>query len=387
MNEYGSRETPFPSIDHKEKILYKGLTVHSEYITMRDGVEIAVSYCLPKGMDSGTRIPAALFQTRYWRTRRIRAPLGWFVNEVFGNRPVPQVLTSRGYATIHVDVRGTGASTGHRPEGPFSKAEIEDGREIIDWIVRQPWSNGEVIPLGVSYVGSTSEFCAALGHSATRACMPLHSFWDAYTDVVFPGGVYDQRFMQMWSFFGRSLDLNSSHAFKEVRPLYYYLLRSVTPVNSDPDEIKLRAVVEEHAQNQYVDDLTQDYDYSDDTTPEGLDLASRSLYPYANSLGRTGIPIYTICSWYDSGYGEAVINKFLNLENPMIAILGDWNHGAAEPVKIGRRRPKRINRDLKDIKHHWHHHADFFDTCLRGDGIQGKTLFYYTVGQEEWKRT
>ena len=48
-----------------------------------------------------------------------------------------------GYAVAVVDVRGTGASFGQW-RAPWQPEERTDSREVIDWIVRQPWSNQQV---------------------------------------------------------------------------------------------------------------------------------------------------------------------------------------------------------------------------------------------------
>jgi pimeloyl-ACP methyl ester carboxylesterase len=48
-----------------------------------------------------------------------------------------------GYAVVVVDVRGTGASFGQW-RSPWQPEERADSREVIDWIVSQPWSNQQV---------------------------------------------------------------------------------------------------------------------------------------------------------------------------------------------------------------------------------------------------
>ena|SRR5215469_2784802 len=67
-----------------------------------------------------------------------------------------KLFLAQGYAWLDVDVRGTGASFGHRAY-PWSPDEIRDGAEVIDWIVRQPWSNGKVGAIGTSYDGGAAD--------------------------------------------------------------------------------------------------------------------------------------------------------------------------------------------------------------------------------------
>ncbi|MFX1532975.1 MAG: CocE/NonD family hydrolase [Promethearchaeota archaeon] len=372
-----------------QKLKYKKFTIKSTYIPTRDGVEIAATICIPKELPQGEKIPTALFQTRYWRTYLLRAPLRWIFPETFGLKPITELFTARGYVIIYVDVRGTGASTGTRPYGPFSEAETKDGNDILDWIIKQPWSNGDVVTFGISYVGSTAEFLTTNGHPALKATMPLHCFWDTYDHVAYPGGVYNESFINLWGQLGKHLDQNSNKAFKQIRRIAWLFVKGVRPVESDKDRSKLKEAIHQHLANKYVDELLSDRSYQDDSLIEGVSYETTSIYPYAKEIEKSNIPIYALSSWLDSGYGEAVINRFLTLKNPMIAILGDWNHGAGTPAKTNPVHPrkKRVNPGIpnrKDLVHHW---IDFFDTCLKGEGIKEKTLYYYTMGEEKWKKT
>jgi predicted acyl esterase len=117
-----------------------GATRTSFYLTMRDGVRIAVDLNLPESLKAGDRIPALVRQTRYYRS----FDLGWRLRFVTRNWPVQKDLfLAHGYAWLDVDVRGTGASFG-RWVHPWSPDEIRDGAEVVDWVIRQPWSNGKV---------------------------------------------------------------------------------------------------------------------------------------------------------------------------------------------------------------------------------------------------
>jgi len=119
-----------------EKKYTDGYTVDSTYITVRDGVKIAATICLPKGLPADTKIPTVLTQTRYWRAMELRIPFRWILDSMVPNTPNPEVITSRGYALIYTDVRGTGASDGTRIV-PFSEEEIMDGSDVVDWIIFQ----------------------------------------------------------------------------------------------------------------------------------------------------------------------------------------------------------------------------------------------------------
>lgn len=111
------------------------------YVTMRDGVRIAIDLYLPAGLTSAARLPAILHQTRYYRSLQLRWPL----RMLLGGKPLQHIAADKrrrrrfvasGYAWVDVDVRGSGASFGARV-CEWSSDEIRDGAEIVDWIVRQ----------------------------------------------------------------------------------------------------------------------------------------------------------------------------------------------------------------------------------------------------------
>ena len=140
-------------------------TRRSIHIPMRDGVRIAADVYLPGGPTPSTPLPTMLHQTRYRRglqfkdsTREANA------GPTSGMMPFLQA----GYAVVITDVRGTGASFGSRVT-EFSPAEVRDGWDVLDWIVRQSWSNGSVGAVGISYPGTTAELIGTLGHPALKA--------------------------------------------------------------------------------------------------------------------------------------------------------------------------------------------------------------------------
>ncbi len=96
---------------------------------------------------------------------------------------------AKGYAWVSIDVRGSGASFGHRRYS-HSPEEIQDGAEIVDWIFHQPWSNGQVGALGISYSGASAELLLANQHPAVKAVAPMFSGFDLYPKIAFPGGIH-----------------------------------------------------------------------------------------------------------------------------------------------------------------------------------------------------
>ena len=375
---------PFRELGEVPKLKYNGeYAIENIHVEVRDGTKIALTICLPKNLKSNEKIPTVLTQTRYWRAMELRIPFRWILDEVVSMTPNPDLITSRGYAFIITDVRGTGASFGTRMY-PFSEEEVRDGYDIVEWIISQPWSDGNVVSKGISYTGTTAELFAANRHPAIKAVIPGHGFWDTYTDVAFPGGVYDYAFMQLWSFLGKNLDLNNPKVFREIMPEAWLFVRGVKPVDNDNDLIFLEKAKKLHSTNQYVFDHTFDKSYRDDLLPDGTGFNDISVFSRKQRIEESKIPMLIWCSWYDSGYCDAAIHKFLNLKNSMIVIIGDWNHGASLPANQFHPERLAVTPTPREKINAW---LNFFDKCVFENGIEGKVLYYYTMVEEAWKKT
>ncbi len=366
-----------------ERQNYEDYSITNIYIQMRDDVKIAATICLPKGLANGTKIPTLLFQTRYWRSSKLRIPFRWIFRETLINSPTPRLFTNRGYAVVYTDVRGCGASFGTRPY-PFSKEENKDSPEIVDWIISQPWSDGNVVANGISYSGLSAELLATNNHPAVKAVMPGHSLWDAFTDIVAPGGCYNKAFMQMWSFMGKKLDHNDCTPMRQLIPIGWLLMKGVKPIDSDSNESLLKEAIKEHGSNVYVYELSNDKDFRDDLLPDGSTIDDISAFPHKKELEKSNVKVLSWVSWLDSAYVDSVINRFINLENPHIAIIGDWNHGASFPGNPLSPEKHKVSPSPKERITKW---IDFFENIIYGEDIQGKTLYYYTMGEEKWKKT
>jgi X-Pro dipeptidyl-peptidase (S15 family) len=61
-------------------------------------------------------------------------------------------LAGHGYAGVRVDIRGSGELTGLLFD-EYAKQEQDDGVEVIAWLAAQPWRNGSVGMMGISWGG------------------------------------------------------------------------------------------------------------------------------------------------------------------------------------------------------------------------------------------
>jgi putative CocE/NonD family hydrolase len=383
---------------------YGGMRYSSCYLTMRDGVRIAINLYLPAGLTSGARLPTILHQTRYYRSMELRWPLRMF----FGSKPFHHItLTARcrkrfvasGYAWVDVDVRGSGASYGGRV-CEWSPDEIRDGAEIVDWIVRQPWSSGKVGALGTSYNGGTAEFLLVNRHPAVRAIAPSFALFDAYTDIAFPGGIHAAWFSQTWGRYNAALDRNAPHEVAGwwVKPL----LTGVQPVQGDHDRSMRAGAIAAHSDNYDVHQQALSLTFRDDVAPSDPyhhQLATR-LEPVRTSIGESGsinlcsphnywhdieasgAPIYSYSGWSDGAYAHSAIKRFLTISTAgSRLILGPWNHGGGwniDPL----RQPTRSSFDHDgELLRFFDHHLKDSDT---GIGSEPR-VHYFTLVEGRWK--
>lgn len=383
---FGSRETVPPR--------YTGFSSSSRYLVMRDGVKIAVDIYLPKGLKNDETVPAILQQTRYWRNCAFRAPFRWFLAP---ERLIPEernslrYLTERGYAIVLADVRGTGASFG-RHDRPWSREAVEDGREIVDWIIRQPWSNGRVGSFGSSYAGTAAEYLAVLGHPAVRIVIPRFNHPDAYRDICFPGGLFNKRFIQDWGDLDETLDRNDRNIFWMKTALQRLITKGVKPVDLDPKGTQLSQAIQEHEGNVSVYSNARNVTFRDDKSENGeFTMDDLALHSYGEAYLSTPTRIVGWASWLDAGTADAALRRFLNHPNATIAVIGAWDHGGfhhASPYMPPNKPPDPsmaeqfcelealLAQDLRDS-----------DSRSAGSNRNSpeRILHYYTMGEESWK--
>src|SRR5262249_55087359 len=105
--------------------------VQDEMVTMRDGTKLAVSIYLPAGNGP-------------WPSVLTRTPYGKDAGDPAKNEAL---YVDNGYVRVLQDSRGKGKSEG--TYRPFAD-DVEDGYDTIEWMAKQPWSNGKVGMSGTS---------------------------------------------------------------------------------------------------------------------------------------------------------------------------------------------------------------------------------------------
>ncbi len=109
--------------------------------------------------------------------------------------PDPERWVPAGYAIVVVDSRGTGKSPGYYEL--MSALQTRDVYDAIEWAGVQPWSNGKVGMLGVSYLAIKQWQVAALQPPHLAAMIPWEGMFDHYRDFFRHGGIYSSFFMRL----------------------------------------------------------------------------------------------------------------------------------------------------------------------------------------------
>jgi putative CocE/NonD family hydrolase len=96
-------------------------------------------------------------------------------------------FVEHGYATLMVDFRGLGSSSGV-PLEAMHRQESQDAADMVEWTAAQGWCDGNVGMWGLSYGGITSFKAGAARPPHLKAIVPMMGSLDIYHDWVYPGG-------------------------------------------------------------------------------------------------------------------------------------------------------------------------------------------------------
>jgi predicted acyl esterase len=107
----------------------------------------------------------------------------------------PEKWVPDGYVVVRVDCRGAGRSPGFLDI--FSAQETRDYYECIEWAGVQPWSNGKVGLLGISYYAVNQWQVAALRPPHLAAICPWEGATDYYREFTHHGGI-PADFLRQW---------------------------------------------------------------------------------------------------------------------------------------------------------------------------------------------
>jgi uncharacterized protein len=252
-------------------------TLHQDvFIPMSDGVLISANVFVPT---KGCPCPTILNQDPYRKTT------------------TPNGFVQHGYAEVITDVRGTGSSQGYWEV--FSRREQRDGKEVLDWITKQKWSNGKVGLWGPSYMAINQLLTMEQpGVGAVKAIFPIVPMSDSYRDVTWAAGAWDSSFMSWW-----------------------YALTTAESVEP-PDYTQSQPQIALNTESQHLLDV---YGY------QAPDLTGEMLGAYQHALCEASGGTAFTCNYNDSAFDgpdyrlRSPIDRISRVHVPAFIIGGSWD--------------------------------------------------------------
>lgn len=147
-------------------------TIENQWITLADGTRLAARVWMPDGTDTDP-VPA-VFEFLPYRKRD---------GTSLRDESTYPVFAAAGIAGVRVDIRGSGESEGVI-DGEYTELELANACELIAWIADQPWCNGSVGMMGISWGGFNSLQVAALRPPALKSVISIASTVDRYNDDI-----------------------------------------------------------------------------------------------------------------------------------------------------------------------------------------------------------
>ena len=285
-------------------------------LPMRDGVHLATDIYLPQ-QGSG-KWPVIMERTPYNKAGVSRSECSLADLTPRTRADVAREFAAHGFAVVMQDCRGRYAS-----EGVFTKYlnEAEDGYDTLSWLCEQPWCNGRVGTMGLSYGAHTQSALDCLNPPGL-ACMFMDSggFSSAYHGGIRRGGAFELK-QATWAYKHAllSTDLGSDperlQALRSEDIKQWFLQMPWYPGHSP---LRHSPEYEQYFFEQWQHGRFDDYWKKPGLYAEGF----YDQFP--------DVPVSIIGSWYDP-YVRTCLTNFTGLASrkraAMTLIMGPWTHG------------------------------------------------------------
>jgi len=287
---------------------YPDVVAHSHYVPVRDGTKLALSVYRPavNGKAVTTRLPVIFVFTPY--RARFRGPDGKIKETALDDNLGLRSLLRAGYVVAVADIRGKGASFGHR-RGFQDRTEARDGYDLVQYLAKQPYSDGKVGVDGCSYLGGAAFQIATTAPPALKAAFIGASDLDKYAFVA-NGGITAQ--------FNTRPDEAPDVDLATV------------PMDEDASGAMLKAAVAQHSANTPMGPLWYAMPYRDSES----DFTGTRFweevgpYTYLDTVKRAGIATYFWGNWRDEPTSQVILSA-ANLGGRMLA--GPGSHCVPPP--------------------------------------------------------
>ena len=294
-----------------------GVLIPNVMVPMRDGVRLATDVYLPDGAIDAP-LPVLLERTPYDKRGTNHADFS-VADEVPLSKPeIARIFAANGYAFVLQDCRGRYAS-----EGMFRKylSEAEDGADTLAWIMRQPWCNGRIGTLGLSYSAHVQAALATLDPPGLAAMfLDSGGFSSAYHSGIRQGGAYELKQLT-WALKHAQLapetmaDPARRAALEAVDIRRWIGVEKWRPGHSP---ISAAPEYEDFILEQWNEEGFSDF------------WKQRGIYARGWYDAFADVPMVHMSSWYDP-YALTAVENFVGLSQRkrglVKLIMGPWTHG------------------------------------------------------------
>lgn len=298
-------------------------------VPLRDGVKLATDVYRParNGKPVAGRFPTIMERTPYGRNvTSFRDITQANPNSPKTRAEVAATYVRRGYVVVFQDCRGR-----YDSEGEFVKylSEGADGFDACRWLVSQPWSDGRIGTMGLSYAAHTQGALACLNPPGLKAMfLDCGGFSNAYQDGIRQGGAFELK-QVTWAY---NLGLESPEAQKNPRLMA--ALKGVdlkawfTSMPWKPGHTPLSLIPDYEA---YVLDQWRHGNF--DAYWKQVGIYAEGFYGQYSDAA-----MVHMSGWYDA-YSRSTSDNYVALskhkKGPVRLIMGPWTHGARSTTYSG----------------------------------------------------
>ncbi len=343
-------------------------------VRMRDGIRLATDLHRPAvdGEPAEGRFPTIVCLTPYDKTERRYVEIADF-------------FVPRGYAVVLQDLRDR-----HRSEGTkeyFHSATPhtgEDGHDTIEWIARQPWSDGRTGMVGSSYAGITQIRTALERPPHLTAIWPDVAPTNTYHHQTREGGA--MQLHMFWALYIHAADAQEVQARPELQEDVWEDLRNLRELFWGwPWHAGERALRHVPALDRTLEDYCTRGAYDEFWARKENDMA-RYFPEHAD------IPATMTTGWYD-GFPHSDTEYFAAMAaknaSPQRLIVGPWSH-------VGMRGDATFTLDVDfgedarwGVQRYFEEQLRFFDAYLKGHGapLDDPPVRIFVMGGGSGRRT
>lgn len=334
----------------EEEFLFKDSII----VKTKNGKEVSLYYVLNKKINR--KEPTILHFTTYMRND------DYHISQ-------SKISANRGYNIVYAYSRGVYLSKDQI--SPF-EFEIEDVNEVIDWIVKQPWSNGKVGMIGGSYDGFSQWAATKNLHPALKTIIPSASVGFG-VDFPMYNNCFSPYMLRWLSYVKKETDYTILNDEKKWLSAYNSYYKSGVAFNKlDSIYGKTNPIFQKWLKHPSFDDFWY------------------SKMPFKKEFSKIDIPVLTITGYYDADQRGAMYyydqhNKYNKNANHYL-IVGPYGHtevvsGVNEEYK-GYKIDAVAKIDIEDISYQW------FDYILKGkpkpEFLKDK-VNYQPMGSNQWR--